>query len=146
MTGQMVGVDLWGGEYILCVHSRTAQGIWVLDGTPDRLPQDVEAARLGTAIQDALARSRTRLADLTRDSQPARPLLDLLGLPDFATYAKGTRSVEVYRDGDTVEITPRRNDGARRGFTPLDADMTTLSGITPERLATEVVKAFDKAR
>jgi hypothetical protein len=141
----MVGVDLRAGEYLLCVYSQTARGIWVLDGTPDRLPAESAAAELGAAIENALKRSRHGIDELTRDSDPARPLLDLLGLPDFATYAKGTRSVEVYRDRETVEVTPRRNDGARRGFTPLDDDMTTFSVTSAEQVGAEVIKAFEKA-
>jgi hypothetical protein len=145
VTAQMVGVDLRAGEYLVCAYSKTAQGIWVLDGAPDRLPADSSAAELGAAVDNALRRSRHGVDDLTRDSEPARPLLDLLGLPDFATYAKGTRSVEVYRDGDDVEVTPRRNDGPRRGFTPLDEDITTLSAASADRLGAEVITAFEKA-
>jgi hypothetical protein len=141
----MVGVDLRAGEYLLCVYSKTAQGIWVLDGTPDRLPADTATAQLGAAVDNALQRSRHGVDELTRDSDPARPLLDLLGLPDFASYAKGTRSVEVYREGEDVEVTPRRNDGPRRGFTPLDEDMVTYSAASADRLGAEVITAFEKA-
>lgn len=91
-------------------------GVWVLDGTPARLPQDSAADQLGAVIREALAQSRVGVDELTRDSQPSRPLLDLLKVPDFATYAKGTRSVEVYSessdDGEAVEVTPRRNEAA----------------------------------
>jgi hypothetical protein len=130
MTGQMVGVDLWHGEYIVCTYSKTPMGVWVLDGTPARLPQDSTTDRLGAVVRDALAQSRVGVDELTRDSQPSRPLLDLLQVPDFATYAKGTLSVEVYSepsgDGETVEVTPRRNEGARRGFTPMNDEMQTF--------------------
>src|SRR5947209_20141020 len=114
----MVGVDLWHGEYIVCTYSKTPMGVWVLDGTPARLPQDSTTDRLGAVIREALARSRVGVDELTRDSQPSRPLLDLLQVPDFATYARGTRSVEVYSepsgDSETVEVTPTRNEGSRR--------------------------------
>lgn len=36
MTAQMVEVDLRKGEYVVCVYSRTAKGVWVLDGTPNK--------------------------------------------------------------------------------------------------------------
>jgi hypothetical protein len=145
MTGQLVGVDLWQGEYIVCTYSKTPMGVWVLDGTPARLPQGSAADQLGAVIREALAQSRVGVDELTRDSQPSRPLLDLLQVPDFATYAKGTRSVEVYNDGETVEVTPKRNEGSRRGFTPMNDEMQTFVDASPEQLGTAVVNAFSKA-
>lgn len=143
--GQLASVDLRQSEYIVSTYSQTAKGTWVLDGTPARLPDSTSAEQLGVAVQTALTRSRAGVDELTRDSEPARPLLDLLDLPNFATYAKGTRSVEVYRDGDTVEVTPRRNEGGRRGFTPLDDETRTFTETSTERLGTEVTEAFSKA-
>jgi hypothetical protein len=149
MTGQMVGVDLRQGEYIVSTYSKTPNGVWVLDGTPARLPQDSAAGQLGAVIREALAQSRAGVDELTRDSQPSRPLLDLLQVPDFATYAKGTRSIEVYSepsdDGETIELTPMRNEGSRRGFTPIDEDAQTFVYASPEQLGIAVVSAFSKA-
>jgi len=146
VTGQLASVDLRQGEYLVCPYSRTAKGIWVLDGKPVRLSETgTTAEQLGEAIDAALAQSREGVEELTRDSQPARPLLDLLQVPDYATYAKGTRQVEVYRDGDTVELTPQRNEGGRRGFTPIDTHMQTLTNPSPYQLGTEVITAFHKA-
>lgn len=146
MTVQRITIGLRKGEYILCVYSKTGKGVWVLDGTPDRVAQGVAVGQLGSAIQDALARSRAGLDELTRDSEPVQPLLDLLQLPNYAAYAKGTRSVEVYRNDDTIEVTPFRNEGGARGFTPIKAERTALSPTSPEQLATEVLNAFDKTR
>jgi hypothetical protein len=145
MTGQLVGVELRQGEYIVSVYSRTPKGVWVLDGMPARLSASVPADHLGTTIRNALDRSRVGVDELTRDSDPARPLLDLLKLPDFATYAKGTRSVEVYRDGETIEVTPQRNEGGRHGFTPIDEETQTLVNISSEQLGAAIIGAFDKA-
>jgi hypothetical protein len=149
MTGQMVGVDLRQGEYIVATYSKTPNGVWVLDGVPARLPQDSAADRLGAVIREALAQSRVGVDELTRDSQPSRPLLDLLQLPDYATYAKGTRSVEVYsepsNDGETVELTPMRNEGSRRGFTPIEDETQTFVYASTEQLGTAVISAFSKA-
>jgi hypothetical protein len=149
MTGQLAGVDLRQGEYLVCTYSRTAKGLWVLDGAPARLPEAAGDDALGLSVDEALGRSRGGLDDLTRDSEPARPLLQLLGLTDFATYAKGTRSVEVYReagDGGTVEVTPRRNSGGRTGFVSIDAEMVSFGYDSPEQLGSAVVSAFRKAR
>jgi len=149
MTGQLAGVDLRKGEYLVSTYSKTPKGLWVLDGTPTRLPQDSPAHQLGVVIREALARSRVGVDEPTRDSDPAGPLLDLLQVSDFATYAKGTRSVEVYSepsgDGETVEVTPRRNEGGRRGFTPIEDEMQAFVYASPEQLGTAVVNAFTKA-
>jgi hypothetical protein len=146
VTAQMAQVDLRQGEYLVCPYSRTAKGTWVLDGKPARLAEvGTRAEQLGEAIGAALAQSREDVEELTRDSQPARPLLDLLQVPDYATYAKGIRQVEVYRGGDTVELTPQRNEGGRRGFTPIDTDTRTLTSPSPDQLGTEVITAFSKA-
>lgn len=145
MTAQKVIVDLRKGEYIVCVYSRTGRGVWVLDGTPDRVPQEATPVQLGTTINDALDRSRDGLPELTRDSKPAQPLLDLLQVQDYATYAKGTRSVDVYRDGDTVRVTPNRNEGGSRGFTPIKDERVRTSVSSAEQMGEEVLTAFTKA-
>jgi hypothetical protein len=116
-----------------------------MDGIPDRLASGVAASELGSAIEDALAQSRSGLPELAPDSKPSQPLLDLLYLPNYAAYVRGTRSVEVYRDGDMIEVTPFRNEGGRRGFTPIETEMTTLTLASPEQLAAEVLEAFKKA-
>jgi hypothetical protein len=146
VTEQLVGVDLREGEYILSVFSKTGKGVWAMDGIPDRLASGVAASELGSAIEDALAQSRSGLPELAPDSKPSQPLLDLLYLPNYAAYVRGTRSVEVYRDGDMIEVTPFRNEGARGGFTPIETEMTTLTLASPEQLAAEVLEAFKKAR
>lgn len=148
MTRQGASVDLRQGEYIVSTYSKTTAGFWVLDGTPSRMPQDAAPHELGAAIRTALGKSREGLQAPGRDDTPSKPLLDLLGLPDYATYAKGTRSVgvrlESSDEGETVELTPRRNEGARRGFTPITNEKCTFPYTSPEQLGNEVIKAFDK--
>ena len=58
MTGQLAGVDLRRDEYIVATYSRTAKGLWVLDGTPTRLAQTSADDELGVAVHEALTRSR----------------------------------------------------------------------------------------
>jgi hypothetical protein len=149
MTGKLASVDLRQGEYIVSTYSKTPAGFWVLDGTPARVPQESSADELGTVIRNALGQSREGVDGPGRDGEPAQPLLDLLGLPDYSTYAKGTRSVEVYvepsGEAEAVEITPKRNEGSRRGFTPIDDEMRAFTYDSPSQLGIEVIKAFDKA-
>jgi hypothetical protein len=149
MTARLVGVDLRQGQYLVSTYSRTPKGVWVVDGLPALFTEDTPADMLGVAIHEALERSRQGIPELSRDSDPARPRLDLLGLPDYATYAKGTRSVEVYSklsdDGDTIAVTPTHNQGPRKGFTPIKQERQTFVYTSPEQLGTEVLKAFTKA-
>lgn len=144
-----VGVDLREGQYIVGVFSQTTQRIWVLDGTPALFPGDSSAERLGLAVRTALARSRTGLPGITRDSKPGQPRLDLLGLPDFATYMTGTRSVEVHSESNeageiVIEVTPRRNEGPRGGFTSIAEEERTFVYESAEQLGTAVIDAFTK--
>lgn len=149
MTARLAGVDLRQGEYIVCVYSKTPKGVWVLDGIPSRLPEQSTAEQLGVVIREALDQSRFGVPELTRDSEPDRPLLDLLQLPDYATYAKGTRSVKVRSestdDGETIVVTPRRNGGPRRGFTSISEERQELVHKSPEQLGAAVKDAFTKA-
>lgn len=145
MSEQLVEVDLRLGEYLVVVYSSTPTGPWVLDGVAARLPEGTPAEQLGVAVAAALGRSGERDYDLTRDSEPARPLLDLLHLPDYATFARGTRSVEVYRDSGTVVVQPQRNEGDGQGFTPIDDEARIVSDRSARRLGEAVIRAFERA-
>ncbi len=121
----------------------------MLDGTPARLPQESSASELGGVISHALGQSRGGMDVPGRDVKSAQPLLDLFGLFSYAAYARGTRSVGVYvepsGEGESVEITPKRNEGSRRGFTPIEDEMRTFTYDSPLQLGIEVIKAFEKA-
>lgn len=149
MTARLVSTDLRHGEYIVATYSRTPKGIWVLDGTPTLLPETSTDKQLGAAVRAALARSRTDFPEVTRDSRPARLLLEFLRLPDFATYAEGTKSVGVRSEstdaGETIKVTPRRNETPERGFTPIIEAAQTYVYESPEQLGAAVREAFTKA-
>jgi hypothetical protein len=66
--------------------------IWVIDSLPTLLPQHTLVEQLGATIQDMLGRSCSGLPELARDSRPARPMLDMLGLRSYAAFAKGAKS------------------------------------------------------
>jgi hypothetical protein len=42
-------------------------------------------------------------------------------------------------------VTPRRNEGRRNGFTPIEEEITTFYPASAEQLGDEVAKAFTKA-
>ncbi|MGI8647077.1 MAG: hypothetical protein ACR2JX_02435 [Mycobacteriales bacterium] len=149
MMRKLANVDLRQDEYIVSAYSKTSAGFWVLDGTPTRVPQESLADELGAVISHALSQSREGIDVPGRDVKPAQPLLNLFGLPSYAAYARGTRSVGVYvepsGEGESVEITPKRNEGSRRGFTPIEDAMRTFTYDSPLQLGIEVIKALDKA-
>lgn len=145
----LVNVDLREGEYIISTYSRVSRGPWVLDGTPTRVPYGAAADEVGAQVHTALGKSREGLEPLTRDSKPAQPLLDLLGLPNYSSYLKGTKSVEVYAEatdaGQNIEVTPQRNEGPREGFAPIEEEVRGFTYESPAQLGSEVINAFDKA-
>lgn len=146
MSIELVNIDLRQSQYLVTAYSRTITGLWVIDGLPTLLPQDTPAQQLGATIQEMLGKSRSGLPELTRDSQPARPMLDMLGLRSYAAYAKGTKSVSVYLDDHTIDITPDHNDGRREGFTAiLEAKRTLTDDASAALLGAEVIAAFERA-
>jgi hypothetical protein len=150
MTAQVADVGLRNGEYIVSSYSQTDDGFWIADGTPTRLPDSASAGELGQAIRNALEQSRQNVPTPPRDADTAKPLLDMLGLPDYATYAKGTRSVSVRATtssdgGESIKVTPERNEGARGGFTPIQNQASVFLYDSPGQLGKEVIKAFKKA-
>lgn len=42
-------------------------------------------------------------------------------------------------------MTPNRNEGGNKGFSPIEEELSTFTCESPEQLGTEVIKAFDKA-
>jgi hypothetical protein len=149
MTAKLANIDLRQGEYIVDSYSQTEAGFWIALGAPVRLPDSASAGELGRVIRSALDQSRQSVPTPPRDADTAKPLLDMSGLPDYATYAKGTRSVGVRAtttdDGESIKVTPKRNEGARGGFTPITDQMREFPYDSPGQLGVEVIKAFDKA-
>ncbi|WP_018680389.1 hypothetical protein [Actinokineospora enzanensis] len=145
MSEQLVGVDLRQGEYVVITYSQSRSGMWVLDGQPVRLPATADFERLGASVTDALDRSRTGLDDPVRGSKPSQPLLDAFGVTTYAAYTKGTRSVEVFRGPGGIEVTPQRNEGGRKGFTPVPDETRAPADSSPGSVGDAVITAFGKA-
>lgn len=112
------GLDLRRGRYVAHSSSLTTDGLWIANGTFDLLDADAGDKELGAAVRRMLDASRSGVPapDLRGGPSPFAPVLAALGLRSFATYAKGTRHVDVEQDGDEVLVTPTRNGGAREGF------------------------------
>lgn len=149
MSVALCNVDLHDGEYIVQAYFQTVDGFWVATGAFQRLGQSAPAEALGRSVRDALDRSEQGVPTPPADSGPARPLLDALGYADYADYALGTRSVGVRAtrtpDGETVKVTPKKNGGPSRGFTPLKELATRFAFDSTEHLGKEILAAFNHA-
>jgi len=115
----LVSVDQRGGQWLVASYSQTVHGFWVMNGWLRRLEADAPDEEIGTAVQQGLERSAASVEAPARDTNPAAPLLEMVGLRSYGAYMRGTRSIDVTREGNTVTIEPKRNEGPRGGFTPL---------------------------
>jgi hypothetical protein len=149
MTERLANVDLRRGEYIVQSSSQTVAGFWISTGTPVRFSSTSSAMELGQAVVEALARSKQGVETPPRDAKLSQPLLDLVGVRDYAAYMKGTRSIDVDAaetpDGQQMKITPTRNEGARGGFTPIAGKAVTIIFASPGQLGEAIVRAFEDA-
>lgn len=151
MTARLTTIDKYDGQdYLVTTMSRTREGFWVADGTPARLAASASPGELGAAVRAALDASREGIDKPPRDSSPAQPLLNMLGLADYGTFMRRAQQVEVYAedttDGETIEITPQRNAGPREGFEPLDDLTLRITYDSPGTLGAEVADAFTRTK
>lgn len=116
---EMVNVDLRRGEWFIASYSKTIPGFWVMNGWLRRLGSETSDEVIGAAVEEGFKASETGVEAPGRDANPAAPLLEMVGLRSFGAYMRGTRSVGIMRDGESVTIEPMRNEGSRGGFTPL---------------------------
>ncbi|TPW72321.1 hypothetical protein [Schumannella sp. 10F1B-5-1] len=147
MKRQLASVDRRpDGEYVVMTESR-AGGPWVLDGPITRLPAGSGAEALGAAVIAAMHRSRDDLPPLTRDSTPAKPLLDEFGFDDYAQYIRGLRSVSVFivTEGTPglIKVTPEQNGGTAAGMTPLLEHRVEFMLDDAAQVGTAVLAAFE---
>jgi hypothetical protein len=132
------------------VSSKTVNGFRLSDGVPVRLQPDATAEQIGVAVADGLRRSREGTPAYDHKTMdPARPLLDLVGMPTYARYARGVRMVGVASDFENeireFEVTPQSNGGTRDGFTALLERKRTYPYESPAQLGQAVLDAFEFA-
>jgi hypothetical protein len=138
------------GEYLVDVSSLTVNGFLLSDGVPVRLPPGATAEQIGIAVAEGLRRSREGTPAYDHKTMdPARPLLDLVGMPTYARYAKGVRMVGVAsafeNEIQEFEVTPLSNGGSREGFTELTERKRTYLYESPAQLGQAVLDALQFA-
>lgn len=110
------------------------------------LQDDVDDVTLGLSVFEGLSHSGTAAPALTSDSPlPIAPVLAALQLKSYAQYIRGVRSVGISANG-TLEITPKRNEGTRRGFTPIESAALTIHATEDGALGEAVRQALELAR
>jgi hypothetical protein len=152
MSRRLVDVHLRpNGEYLVDVSSKTVNGFRLSDGVPVRLQPDATAEQIGVAVADGLRRSREGTPAYDHKTMdPARPLLDLVGMPSYARYAKGVRMVGVTSDFESeirdFRVVPKANGGGvRSGFTTIDEHERMYVFESPAQLGQGVLDAFEFA-
>ncbi|MEV7693488.1 hypothetical protein AB0N73_09175 [Microbacterium sp. NPDC089189] len=139
------------GRVFVITFSKTTDGHRIMDGLPLVVENAEDALTLGDAVVAGLQRSTDGVLparDLRR-YPPDAGFLDWLGVPTYAAYARGVRSVSVWAAGGAgdlrrVEVTAEANGGPSRGFAPTDeGEVLTYEGS--ERLGMAVQRALAKA-
>ncbi|WP_405109494.1 hypothetical protein OG559_28650 [Micromonospora sp. NBC_01405] len=144
---RLAALDLRRGRYVAHSSSLTTDGLWIANGVFDVLDGPADDRALGAAVHRMLDASRTGVPtpDLRGGPSPFAPVLDALGLRSYATYAKGTRQVDVERDADAVLVSPTRNGGAREGFVGLTEHAVRLTDPGDEELGAALRAALDRS-
>jgi hypothetical protein len=140
------------GRVFVQPYSRTVTRSLQANGLPIVLPSSQDAVMLGQTIRAALQTAWDTVlpARDPRVDPPDRELLDWLGLPDYAAYARGVRSVGVHwflggAEPNHLLVTPEDNGGPRTGFTPLREHRVTLTDFTPSVIGEAVQLALTLA-
>ncbi|MFI9639122.1 hypothetical protein ACIG87_03505 [Micromonospora sp. NPDC051925] len=144
---RLAALDLRRGRYVAHSSSLTGDGMWIANGAFVLLDGPVDDRELGAAVRRMLDASRTGVPtpDLRGGPSAFAPVLDALGLRSFASYAKGTRHVDVEGDADAVLVSPTRNGGAREGFVGLTAHTVRLTDPGDEELGEALRAALDRS-
>ncbi|WP_433350327.1 hypothetical protein [Micromonospora sp. CA-111912] len=143
---RLAALDLRRGRHVAHSSSLTGDGMWIANGAFELLDEPADAL-LGAAVRRMLDASRIGVPtpDLRGGPSPFAPALDALGLRSWATYAKGTRHVDVEQDGATVLVSPTRNGGAREGFVGLTGQAVRLTAPGDEELGGALRAALDRS-
>ena len=119
-------VDARQGVLACSSYSKTIAGFWVMNGWFCVIAEPVDDDILGSTVLEALSKSEHDVPTPPPDGPlPIAPLLEQLGLRTTAQFMTGTRSV-VVRTGMHIEIVPKKNEGARGGFSEIEAAVERL--------------------
>lgn len=108
-------VEERGGRLFVTASPADEEGKHVLSGHVE-LPPDADAVAIGAAVLAALdAKAAGREAAEAAEAA----LFAAAGVRTWGQYYGGLRSVLVYREGWTLRVYPKRNEGPRHGLSLL---------------------------
>jgi len=139
---QRATVDCRDGQLIVASYSKTVPGFWVMNGSFEILPVEVDSARLGAAVDAALEHSGHEFPSPDPSYRPITPVLDALGLRSFAAYLKGATSADVARTG-LITFRSTHNAGTRTGFVEIEgAEFDVASDATHDEIGQATRRAL----
>jgi hypothetical protein len=136
-----------GVTYVHAV-GKTAAGVRTHMPPVQRRETSATYAEVGAAVRESLAAYRERVRFPHARSQADKTRYqDFLGLLDAKTNAemmKGGKLVSIQSTPDAIRFTPRRNEGARRGFSglPPEADLELPAAASLDDLGRALAEAF----
>ena len=131
------------GHYYICAESQTTVGLWMGVRPFLKLGVDEPAARLGEAVCEALAASRTGIPHPTDWDAVEDPTLAMAGVKSWAKFAKHAKHVAIEDENGTLRIIPYKQARPRGSFEQLETTITLRNDVTPAAIGEAVVKAFE---
>ena len=131
------------GHYYIHADSQTTVGLWTAVRPFLKLGVDEPAARLGEAVCEALAASRTGIPHPTDWDAVEFPLPAMAGVKSWAKFAQCAKSVSVEDENGTLRIIPYKQARPRGSFEQLKTAITVRNDLTPAEIGEAVVKAFE---
>jgi hypothetical protein len=140
------GTDVYKRTDGWYVHScsKTQAGWWLSAPPFIRLPADEPPADIGNAVLRGLEESRPNIPDPTNWDGVFDPMLELAGVKSFGKFMKDSVSIGIWDDGEWLSFEPNKNQGPRRGYTPLvEKDFRIPRGATAEEIGIAVLRAIE---
>jgi hypothetical protein len=94
------------------------------------LPDSASPARIGEAVQAALAASHPNASWPTDWKALIAPLLSAAGAKDWASFAKGTRALRADELRGRVVFLPTTSKKERSAFTPIGQEFTVDADLS----------------
>jgi hypothetical protein len=128
-----------GTKMIVHPTSYTIYGLGISAPPIEVFDASISPADLGLAVVEALGASRSEVPHPTDFPALARPFYDAAGVKSWSAFVKGSLSCTVDLDGSSLHINPWKNEGARKGFTPLPQQRLTLPASSPVEMLGQAV-------
>lgn len=135
------------GSYLMAADCHTKDGFWLTVAPYRKLPGDVNAGELGSAVREMLPFSRSGIPTPSwKDDSDMQELLDAAGVKSYSTFMKGALLVKVRVEDEWATMIPMLNRGGREGFEHLNPSSGPHARVDdPEELGRKLLDAFELA-